>query len=145
MFPLLELQSEGIHGGMIVSKPQCHPSSPGGVVAKTHVVGAHTWCKSCDKVNLNRGYVLCDDGVPMASHPNSCDEVIDNSHIFTSPTLSCNSVKKKKKLNVSIVRVAIGGYTRWDDGVQTAMSSEGSFRSCRQNTAVGRHTWRQRN
>src|SRR5258705_112665 len=77
----------------------------------------------------------------MASHPNSCDEVIDNSYIFTSPTLSCNSVKKKKKLNVSIVRVAIGGYTRWDDGVQTAMSSEGSFRRCRQNTCVGEHRW----
>src|SRR5258705_13580837 len=77
----------------------------------------------------------------MASHPNSCDEVIDNSYIFTSPTLSCNSVKKKKKLNVSIVRVAIGGYTRWDDGVQTAMSSEQSLRSCRQNTCVGEDTW----
>ena len=98
MFPLLELQSEGIHGGMMVSKRQCHPSSPCQVVAKTHVFGERTWGKSGDKVNLNRGYALCDDGVPMASHPNSCYEVIDNSHIFTSSTGSCNSVKKKKRV-----------------------------------------------
>jgi len=49
--------------------------------------------------------------------------------------------KKKKKLNVSIVRVVNRGYGRWDDGVQTAMSSDQSFWSCRQNTHLGEHTW----
>ena len=49
MFPLLELQSEGMHGGMMVSKWQCHPSSRCEVVAQTHVIGEHTWCKSHHK------------------------------------------------------------------------------------------------
>ena len=111
MFPLLELQSEGIHSGMMVSKRQCHPSSPCQVVAKTHVFGERTWGKSGDKVNLNRGYALCDDGVPMASHPNSCYEVIDNSHIFTSSTGSCNSVKKKKVVLYTIT-IMVGVFCR---------------------------------
>src|SRR5258705_4222941 len=74
-------------------------------------------------------------------HPHSYYEVIDNSDLFASPTWSCNSVKKKKKLMVSIVRCAIRGYTRWDDGVQTAMSSDQSFSSCHQNTFFAEHTW----
>jgi len=40
MFPLLELQSEGIHGGMMVSKRQCHPKGRSEVVAKIHVLGS---------------------------------------------------------------------------------------------------------
>src|ERR1700704_5666544 len=49
--------------------------------------------------------------------------------------------KKKKKLNVSIVRVAIRGYTQWDGGVQKEMSCDQSFRSFCQNTCLAEHTW----
>ena len=36
MFPLLELETEGMHGGMMVSKRQYHPISRSEVVAKIH-------------------------------------------------------------------------------------------------------------
>ena len=109
----------------------------------------HTWCKSWEKVNLNRGYAWCDDGVqPAMSSDQSFRSCGQNTFLgertwcnSRHKRLPRNSVKKKKMFYIPLVRVAIRGYTRWDDGVQTAMSSDQSFRSCRQNTCLGEHTW----
>jgi hypothetical protein len=49
IFPWLELQSEGIHGGMMVSKGQCHPSSRSEVVAKIHFWGSTLGVKVATK------------------------------------------------------------------------------------------------
>ena len=68
-------------------------------------------------------------------HAISCSEVVAKIH-FLGSTLAVKVAtnaspaipsKKKKKLNLSIVRVVNEGYARWDDGVQTAISSDQSF------------------
>ena len=93
------------------------------------------------------------DGGMMVSkrqwHPISCSEVVAKIQVLGSTLgikVATNASpaipsKKKKKLNVSIVRVGNRGYARWDDGVQTTISSDQSFRSCSQNTFLEVHTW----